>query len=255
MPQTETLKDKIAADLEKARSEGGLRTERIRSIFKQAVAESLREVKAGSGEIRHIAREALVTAFQSLKGTAAATEADIAASIEGTVEGIIAPRQDAIASTQDKIKQLQSQVDQAEAALHADIDTALTEIEATSQSTAASTHPWVERTTQTLRDTEGFDVLMTQYAKLRTQLAVLDANLASRYGERYDEVKSHLDQAKVWYGEARARSEARGITPVQETQTDVEAKLNDLGAAAARKERQIKARLRDLWESVRKINH
>ncbi|HEY9764365.1 MAG TPA: hypothetical protein V6D07_17695, partial [Trichocoleus sp.] len=63
------------------------------------------------------------------------------------------------------------------------------------------------------------------------------------------------DQAKVWYGEARARSEAKGITPVQETQIDVEAKLNDLGGAAARRERQIKARLRDLWESVRKINH
>ncbi|HEY9878907.1 MAG TPA: hypothetical protein V6D29_10655 [Leptolyngbyaceae cyanobacterium] len=255
MPQTQTLKDKIAVDLEKARSEGELRTERIRSIFKQAVAESLREVKAGSGEVRHIAREALVTAFQHLKGSAANAQADIAASIEGTVEGIITPRQDAIASTQDQIKQLQGQIDQAEAALQADVETALTEIETTSQDTSTGTYPWIEKTTRAIRDTEGFDTLMAQYAKLRTQLAVLDANLASRYGERYDEVKSHLDQAKVWYGEARARSEAKGITPVQETQTDVEAKLNDLGAAAARKERQIKARLRDLWESVRKINH
>lgn len=252
MPQT--LKEQIAADLEKAKAEGGLRTERIRAIFKQAIAEALREVKAGSGEIRHVARDAISTAFDHVKSSSADAAADIQASIEGTVEGIIRPQQDAIASTQAQIKELQSQVDQAEAALQADVESALSEIETVSQDHPENVQPWVRKTTQTIRDSEGFATLMEQYAKLRAQLSVLDANLAARYGERYEDVKGHLDQAKVWYDEARVRSEAKGITPVQETQTEFEVKLTELGGVAARKERQIKARLKELWESARKIN-
>ena len=252
MPQT--LKEQLAADLQKAKSEGGLRSDRIRSIFKQAIAEALKEVKAGSGEIRHVARDAIATAFDHLKGSSADAAADIQASIEGTVEGIIGPQQDAIASTQSQIKELQAQVDQAEAALQADVENALSEMETASQQQPDTVKPWVRKTTQTIRDSEGFATLMEQYAKLRAQLAVLDANLAARYGERYEDVKGHLDQAKAWYDEARVRAEAKGITPVQETQSDFEVKLSELGTAAARKERQIKARLKDLWESARKIN-
>jgi chaperonin cofactor prefoldin len=252
MPQT--LKEQLATDLQKAKAEGGLRSDRIRSIFKQAIAEALKEVKAGSGEIRHVARDAIATAFDHLKGSSADAAADIQASIEGTVEGIIGPQQDAIASTQSQIKELQAQVDQAEAALQADVENALSEMEAASQQQPDTVRPWVGKATQTIRDSEGFATLMEQYAKLRAQLAVLDANLAARYGERYEDVKGHLDQAKAWYDEARVRAEAKGITPVQETQSDFEIKLSELGTAAARKERRIKARLKDLWESARKIN-
>lgn len=252
MPQT--LKEHIAADLDKARQEGSLRSDRIRSIFKQAVVQSLREVRAGSGEIGHIAKDAMAAAFEYLRSAGNASEADIQASIEGTVEGIIEPRQDAILQTQEQIKQLQSQVDQAEAALQVDVESALTEIEAVSQSHPDNVQPWVRKATQSIRDSEGFATLMEQYARLRAQLAVLDANLAARYGERYEEVKSHLDQAKVWYDEARTRAEAKGVTPVQETQTDFEVKLSELGAAAARKEKQIKVRLKELWESARKMS-
>lgn len=247
----QSIKEQISADLAKAKTEGSLRSDRIRNIFKQAIAAAVGEVKVGGSEIRHIARDAISTAFEQLKGAAA--EDDIRASIEGTVEGIVAPQQDAIVATQAQIQQLQEQIDQAEAALQNDVEAALEEIDSADQNRVGPAQPWVRKTTQAIRDTEGFDSLMEQYAKLRAQLAVLDANLAGRYGERYDEVKTYLDQAKTWYDEARIRAEIKGVTPVQESLSDFETKLSELGVVAAKKERQIKKKLRELWESARKI--
>jgi uncharacterized phage infection (PIP) family protein YhgE len=250
MPQS--IKEQIAADLAKAKTEGGLRSDRIRAIFKQAIAAAAGEVRGGGSEIRHIARDAIATAFDQLKGSTAEEE-DIRASIEGTVEGIVAPQQDAIAATQAQMQQLQEQIDQAEAALQNDVEAALDEIDSADRSRVGLSQPWVQKTTKAIRDTEGLDSLMEQYAKLKAQLAVLDANLAARYGERYDEVKTYLDQAKTWYDEARIRAEIKGVTPVQESLSDFETKLSELGVVAAKKERQIKRKLRELWESAKKI--
>lgn len=245
------LKERLTDDLKRAKAEGSLRADRIRAIFRQAVAQALHEVEAGSTEVRHVARDAMQTAFDQIRGTAQTTEEEMSAALEGTVEGIVERQQRTIAATQTQIQQLQTEAEQAQTQLQSDVEGALTEIEQSSGQVSSDLQEWVRQRAQALRDTEGFAVLMEQYAKLKAKLAVLDANLAARYGERYEEVKDHLDQAKIWYDKARVQAEDKGITPVEETQVGMEQRFSELGAAAARRERAIKTRLQELWESIK----
>jgi hypothetical protein len=53
------LKTQITEDLQKAKEEGKLRSERIREIVKSAVYQASSEVKEGSGEIRVLVKEAV----------------------------------------------------------------------------------------------------------------------------------------------------------------------------------------------------
>jgi hypothetical protein len=59
---TTAVKERLTADLNKVKSEGGSRASRIREILQTAFAETVAEVKAGSGEIGSIAQDAIADA-------------------------------------------------------------------------------------------------------------------------------------------------------------------------------------------------
>ena len=76
--------------------------------------------------------------------------------------------------------------------------------------------------------------------------------MSSRYGEQYEEVNKYLNEAKTWYEKAKADPEAF-TEPVKQKQADFEQKLGETGSAVARKEKQIKRLLKELWQSMREI--
>lgn len=249
---TNSVKERISNDLQRAKSEGSLRTDRIRQIVKAAIEQAVAELKEGSVEIRTVAQDAFAAVLENVQDQGQKTKDDLQASVEGIIEGVSASRRDAIAETQTQIQELQTQIDKQEQQLESDVSGALVQIESTGQQSSSAIKDALNEILNRLRDREEFSTMKSQYARLKAQLAILDANLAARYGERYDDVKQHLETAKTWYASAKTEAEREGIDKVQKTQVEVEAKMSELGGAIARKEARVKELLKELWVTVTK---
>lgn len=249
---TNSVKDRISNDLQRAKSEGSLRSDRIRQIVKSAIEQAIAELKEGSVEIRAVAQDAFSAVLENVQDQGLKTKDELQASVEGIIEGVSAARRDAIVKTQTQIQELQAQVDQQEEQLEAEVSGALVEIESTGQQSSSAIKDALNEVLNRFRDSEEFTAMRRQYARLKGQLAILDANLAARYGERYDDVKRHLDNAKTWYSDSRAEVERTGVDKIQQTQSDVEAKIGEIGGAIARKEARVKQLLKELWITVTK---
>lgn len=249
---TNSVRERISEDLQKAKAEGSLRADRIRQIVQSAISQALSELKEGSGEIRTVAQDAFSAVLENVQDQGQKTKDDLQASVEGIIEGISASRQDAIAQTQTQIQELQEQVDQQEQQLESDVSGAIVAIESTGRQSTHSLKDALDEVLNRFKDREEFEAMKRQYARLKGQLAILDANLAARYGERYDEVKRHLESAQTWYSTAKAEAEHEGIDKIQKTQAEVEAKIGEIGGAIARKEARVKLLLKELWYTVTK---
>lgn len=245
-----SVKNKIAEDLQKAKTEGQLRTERIREIVKLAVSQAVSEIKEGSGEIRLIVKEAVSTVIENLQDRGQESKEEITASIEGAIEGISSLRRQAIAKTQAEVEQLQARIDGEEQELQGQIDSALAEIEETGKSGSSDVQLAIESAVSSVKDSEEVSLMRKRYAQLQTQISVLQANLAARYGARYEEVKRHLDNAKTWYDQTKAQAEVGETPQLNQKQTEFEQKIGEAGAALARREQRVKQLLKELWRSV-----
>jgi len=249
-----SVRDRVSEDLQKARSEGGLRADRIKAIVKAAVSQAIAELKEGSGEIGTIARDAISAVADDVKGKGQDAAESLRASVEGAVEGISEKRKQAIAQTQAQVDVLQGEIIEQEQRLQSDIEGALVKIEETgNENDKTHLQAVIASVIANLRDTEAFASMQEQYGKLKAQLAILDANLAARYGERYEDVRKHLDTARVWYDDSKNQMEQSGHAPGHQQKVEFEQKLSDLGTALAHKEKQIKEKLKDLWLTSKKL--
>ncbi len=115
----------------------------------------------------------------------------------------------------------------------------------------------IESAVNAIKERDEFAGLRQQYMKLQAKLEVLEANLAARYGDRYDDAKQHLENAKVWYAKTRGEAQLNGSTAVETKQVEVETKLGEAGVTLAHKEEQVKAQikqsLKELWQTVTKL--
>jgi hypothetical protein len=248
------LKTQITTDIQKAKEEGKLRSERLREIVQNAVSQATSEIKEGSTEVRSIVKEAVDTVIENLKERGEEIKEDITASIAGAIEGISSSRRKSIAKTQAEVKQLQAQIDAEETELQTQIDKALNEIEETGKNTSPNIKTSIESAINGLKDSEEVTLMRKRYAQLQAQLAILQANLAARYGERDDEVKKHLDDAKTWYDRAYIQAEATA-DQVKQKRAEFENKLGEAGAALAKKEQGVRQLLKELWQTVTESSH
>jgi hypothetical protein len=244
-----SIKSKINNDLQKAQEEGKLRAERIREIVQSAVSQTTSEFKEGSTEIRATVKEAISTVIESLKERGGELKDEITASIEGAIEGMTQAKRQSIAKTQSEIKQLQAQIDAEENELQTQIDHTLAEIGETGKDASPNVKTSIESAIHSLQDSEEVSLMKKRYAQLQAQLAVVQANLSARYGERYDEVKKHLDDAKTWYERSQPKAEA-AAEQVKHKRIEFENKLGEAGAALARREQRVKQLLKELWQSI-----
>jgi len=106
------VKDKIKINLDKAKSQGKIRSEHIREIVTDAVAQTVAELKEGSGEIGLIVKDAISTVIADLQGSREENSEKITASIEGAITGSTHQRQQAIAERRERLLAIQTQLDE-----------------------------------------------------------------------------------------------------------------------------------------------
>jgi hypothetical protein len=245
------VKERITEDLQKAKAEGGLRAGRIREIVKTAVAQTIQEFKLGSGEIGTIVKDAIGTIAEQTSASATEAQENIAASVEGAIDGVRQSKQEAIDVAHETVDHLQAEIAVEEQQIEAEVNRALVELENSKDETTAQFKSIIDAAIKAIRDREGFPFLEQQYVRLKQQLTVLDAKLADRYGEKYAQVKQRLEDAKAWYEETRIKAEASDEPlPVDQKQIEVEARASQAGTVIAQKEQQIKQRVKAYLQSI-----
>jgi vacuolar-type H+-ATPase catalytic subunit A/Vma1 len=244
------VKNRVKADLEQAKAEGQVRVERLREIIKAAVSQSVGELQEGSGEIRLIVRDAIAALIESLNERGKHTKEEVIASVEGLIEGVSRSKQEAISKTEQEIQKLQSRMEQQEQELDETMNVTVSELESASSNSSTEIKELLLTMVERAKNTEEASLLRKRYSQLQTQLAILKANLALRYGDRFDDVKRHLDSAKVWHESAKSQSEKLETGLVGQKQSEFEEKLGQAGGAVARKEMEVKRLLKELWHVV-----
>lgn len=245
------VKDKIKINLDKAKSQGKIRAEHIREIVKEAVSQTVAELKEGSGEIGLIVKDAISTVIADLKGDLKGSDKEnsekITASIEGAIAGSTHQRQQAIAERRERLLAIQTQLDEQQEALDRESSAIMIDIKAVELTDPNSEE--IHLAVNTYQEHHELGVLQEQYIKLKAQLAVLDEKLADRYGDRYQEIKQQWEKAKTWYDQKKVEAKASGVIPLQQKQAEIDENLGELGSVVARKEEQIKQGLKAIWES------
>ncbi|MGF1480033.1 MAG: histidine kinase [Cyanophyceae cyanobacterium] len=249
---TSLEKDKIKEDIKAIKEEGKLRVERIREIVKSAVFHATLELKEGSQEIRSVVKDAIATVIEVLQERGQTVKEEVTASVEGAVEGISSTRRQAIAEAQEKVKQLQEQIESEEQEMTEQVDLVLTDVQDTAQDKSTDIKAAVESAASNIKNSEEVALLQKRYAQLKAQLAIVQANLAGRYGERFEDIQQYLNDAKVWYDKAKEDPEVF-TEPAQQKRQEFENKLGEAGTAVARKERQVKQVLKELWTSMTEL--
>lgn len=244
-----SIKDQITSDLQQAKAEGQLRAERVREIVKQAVAQLGGEVQAGSTEIRSLVKDALSATIAGLRETRGEFKENLTASMEGVIEGISSFRHRNITKAQTEVQQLQAELETEEAQLQQDVESSLVSLEEAAAEAPSDLQASVHAALKTFRESEEMALMGKRYAQLQAQLALLKANLAERYGGRYEEVKTYLDEAQSWYEQLRVKAE--GVAgQVEEQHAQLEERMGEAGVTAARQERRWRQLLSNLLYSM-----
>jgi hypothetical protein len=246
------IKEQIKTDLQQVKETGQLRVERIREIVRLAVSEVISELKQGSNDARWIVIDAVTAVTESLQERGEEFKEEVTASIEGAIEAVNSKRHENIAKTQAEVKQLQAKLDAEEANINQEVEGILTEIQQTGQTKSSQAQVAIDSAVETVKNSEEFALLQKRYAQLKSQLAIVQANLTARYGGRSEEINGYLEDAKQWYDKTLPQPEVI-VEQVKEKHLQLDDKLAEAGTALARKERQIKHLLRDLLLSASNI--
>jgi hypothetical protein len=243
------VKEKITTNLDRAKGEGKLRAENIREIVKDAVSQTVAELKEGTGEIRSIVKDAIAAVVGDLKGNETEDHERITASIEGAIAGSTDQRQQEIAQRRIRLSAIQSQLDEQQEQLDRETSEMMTDIKSLSMTAPHDNNSEViNLAVSNVQERQEVGVLQEQYFNLRDQLASLDKKLAVRYGDRYSEIKQQWEKAKTWYDQKKTEAETSGTIPMQQKQAELECNVGDFGAVVARKEKEITQNLQDLWQ-------
>ncbi len=243
------IKEKITSDLKEAKEAGQLRAGRIREIVQESVSQVATELKLGSGDLRSIVQDAISAVIESFQEKGGELKEEVTASVEGAIEGISSLRRQSIAKTQTEVKQLQAKLDTEEDELQQEIESLLSDIEKASQDNPPKVKDCIESAINAVKNSEQVGLLQKRYAQLQAQLAIVRANLAARYGGRYEEVKEHLDEAKNWYSQTRPQAEAV-VDQAEQKREQLEERIGEAGASLAKGETRIRQILSELLQSA-----
>lgn len=245
-------KEQITEALEKAKVEGKVRTEKIREIIQNAYTQATSEVKEGSNEVRSLVTDTLAAVIETYKDKGTELKDEITASIEGIIRGANASKRQSIAQTKEEIKQLEERVDAEEVAIQKEVEVILDEVKQTGEQQPTEIRQTIDTVLENFRNSEELAILQKSYAQLKSQLAVLQANLADKYGEQGGDIKKYLDEAKVWYEKTKENPDEFN-TVVQQKQKAFEDKLGQAASLVIKKEEELKHVLLDLWKAITEI--
>lgn len=239
----ERIRLQIRSEFEEAKSTGQLRSSRIREIVQSAIYDVRSEIKAGSSDIRQIFRDTLSTVSDNFRDKGSAIKEEVTAAVEGFIEGYSSGKRQTIIKDQTEVHQLQSRIDTQEEELQQEIDRLLVDVEAVGKESDSSLKDAIQSAINAFKNSEEFALMKKRYAQLQAQLAIVRANLAARYGGRYEEIKERIDEATHWYNRTRTKTEA-GETSVEGR--SLEDRLREVGEAIAKGEHQLRKILSEL---------
>ncbi len=245
------VKDKIKINLVKAKSQGKIRSEHIREIVTDAVAQTIAELKEGSGEIGLIVKDAISTVIADLQGSSKENSEKITASVEGAIVGSTRQRQQTISERRVKLLAIQTQLEQQQEELDRESSAIMMDIKAVELPDINFAD--INLAVNTYQEHHELGILQEQYIKIKSQMAILDEKLADRYGDQYQEVKQQWEKSKTWYDHKKVEAEASGVIPLQQKHAEIEENLGRLGSVVARKEEQIKQGLKEIWKSKNSV--
>jgi hypothetical protein len=245
------VKGKIKTNLDKAKSQGNIRSEHIREIVTDAVAQTVAELKEGSGEIGLIVKDAISTVIADLQGSGKENSEKITASVEGAIVGSTRQRQQEIAERRVRLLAIQTQLDQQQEELDRQSSAIMMDIKAVELPDSNSED--INLAINIYQEQHELGIFQEQYIKLQSQLANLDQKLADRYGDRYQEIKQQWEKAKTWYDQKKVEAEASGVISLQQKQVEIENNMGEFGSVVARKEEQIKDGLKEIWKSKNSV--
>jgi len=265
-----SVKEQIAADLNKAKTAGGQRLERIGKIIQDALSQAVSELKEGSSEIQSIAKESTLIETLKPKSTTTATAATPAPvevkideddDVTDVVIIIEEPVTDAETELQselildDVVSEVPNATSEVSSETVSDATEATTAEPKAVQSLIDSVNAAIERLVAFANDEKTRTTVQPYLDKLNTALGLLDEKIAARYGDRYSSFKQEFQQdmgkAKVWYTETRANMDANGTSWVDQKQAELEVKLGETGATIAQKEAKIKQLAKEFWQTVK----
>jgi hypothetical protein len=239
------LKEQITVALDKVKEKGKSRTDKIKDIIQTAISESSAEMKSGSEEMRSIAQEAIAIVIETYKDKGEAVKEEITASIEGIVNAVNIKKR-------EEIKQLQDRVHDQEEVLSQEIEVILDDIKESSKLQTPDIKSAIDSALTSIKNSEEISLLQKRYAQLKSQLAIVQANLTERYGGQSEEIKKYLDEAKEWYEKAKESPE-KVTDQLTEKQKKFEEKIGSVGTLVAQKEKEIQGILQDLWQTLADI--
>ncbi|MEE3719283.1 hypothetical protein V2H45_21295 [Tumidithrix elongata RA019] len=245
---SEPIRQKINTNLEQAKGKGKLRVENIREIVRDAVSQTISELKEGTGEIGLIVKDAASAMIADLKGRGQHGPEEITASIQGAIEGGIHQRQQEIDRQRAKLQEIQAQIDEQQKQLDREVGIVLINIDANAPEDSMKSA--VGQAVSTVRESHDSVKFQQQYLKLKSQLESLDEKLLARYGDRYGEVKHQWENAKTWYHKTKTEAETSETLPLQQKQSKLESDLGDLGTVIARKEHEVKEQLKSTLQTL-----
>ena len=238
----ERIRTQIRSEFEEAKSTGQLRTSRIREIVQSALYDVRTEIKAGSSDIRQIFRDTISAVGDNFKDKGSEIKEEVTAAVEGFIAGYSSGRRQTIVKDQAQVHQLQSRIDTQEEELQQEIDRLLVDVEAVGKESDSNLKDSIQSAINAFKNSEEFALMKKRYAQLQAQLAILRANLAARYGGRYEEIKERIYYITHWYN--RTGSAEVGKTSAEGRSLDE--RLKEVGEAIAKGEHQLRKILRDL---------
>lgn len=243
------VREQIKAELQQAKETGQLRSGRIREIVQAAISQVGTEIKAGSSDVRLIFTDTVSAVSESLQEKGSEIKEEVTAAVEGFIEGFSSGRRQSITKNQSEVKQLQAQIDTEEEELQQEIDRLIIDVEEAGKESPPKLKELIADSINSFKNSEEFALLKKRYAQLQAQAAILRANLAARYGGRYEEIKENLEEAKNWYSRTRSKTDVV-VDQADQKRSQLDERLREAAEALASKERQIRNILSELLKAA-----
>jgi hypothetical protein len=226
---SDSVKDRVTADLQKAKEEERMRSARVQQIIKDAFSQAVSEVKQGSSEIRLIAKDTFSAMVEKLDDKGVQTT---------EAEGV-QPQARAEWKTATVFSAIKNRL-----AAYLQPESATL----SSQSVGLRDRLSPLQTSLTERYGDRFTEAKTG---AKTRVTNLDAKLAERYGDRYVAAKQRLENFKLWYSNTLVQAETIGPGLLQQKQAKFEGEVvANAGVSVAKKEQQIKQQVKQFLQTA-----
>ncbi|MEB3358268.1 MAG: hypothetical protein VKK04_16200 [Synechococcales bacterium] len=244
-----SVRERITTHLQAIQQTGGDRLQRIRAIVREAVAQSVQELKAGADDVRPIVKEAVMAVVDAAQPQSESVVEDLAVSIDGALDGVRDANPDAMPQAEAEAQQIQSEI----TAIVLSPDAVPVVSTAEAADSGAANEPTLRelllRLVAVLRQRSWVE-LKQLFARAKQRWTVVDEKLENRYGDRYTRTKQSVEQMKTAYNATKDQIKTGEPSPVEGVYEQVDDRATQAGKTAAKVETALRQRLKTLLQSA-----